>query len=63
MPKENNKETSIQRIEYDLKEVKRMLDSEFGSGYSAKNPHLVQFLMDKAHQYEDRELAKSAYGQ
>ena len=49
---------SLEKIKEEFKEVVKVIDYNFGENYSKRNPGLVQHLLDKIQQQEDRELKK-----
>ena len=50
---------SLEKILGDFKSIVRTLDTMFCTGYAGKNPSLVQHLLDKTQQEEDRKLTKA----
>lgn len=53
MPKQK---TVLETIKEEFQEVVNLLETHFGKGYAAKNPNLVEHLMDKIHQEKDQRL-------
>lgn len=53
------KEKSLSKVKSEFKEIVDVIDEKFDKGYASKNPVLVQHLLDKIQQREDRELNKS----
>jgi len=52
---------SLDKIKSEFNEVVKLINSEFGAGYAAKNPGLVQHLLDKIQQQEDRKVNKDIH--
>lgn len=48
----------VSKVQFDFKAMVAMINSSFGENYAAKNPGLVQFLLDKIQQEEDRVICK-----
>jgi len=44
----------LEKIKNEFEEVVNVIDKKFGKDYSVKNPGLVQHLLDKIQQQEDR---------
>lgn len=54
-------ETSLKKIQNDFKEIVKMIDSKLGVKYSVRNPGLIQHLLDKIQQQEDRALTQNIH--
>ena len=57
--------SALEKIKNDLAEVMKTIQHEFGADgaiYAIKNPGLVQFLMDKIQQEEDRAIHRQING-
>jgi len=53
--------SNLEKIKNEFKAVIATIDMQFGTGYSLKNPGLVQHLMDKVQQEEDRQMTKDIH--
>ncbi len=53
------KQSELEKIKKDLKGVVDAIEELFGAGYPCKNPGLIQHLMDKIQQEEDRSLTRT----
>jgi len=51
--------SKVEKIKNDLEEIVKLVNKEFGANYATKNPGLVQHLMDKIQQEEDRQITKT----
>lgn len=47
---------TLEKIENEFKSIVKTIDSTFEKGYAVKNPGLVQHLLDKVQQQEDRAI-------
>lgn len=55
------KNNSLKKIQKYFKAVVQTVNTEFGEGYATKNPGLVQHLMDKIQQEEDRVITQEIH--
>ena len=53
------KEKTLDKIKNEFEEIVDVIDKKFGKDYASKNPGLVQHLLDKTQQSDDREFHKS----
>ena len=49
-------EKSLDKVTKEFEKIVDVIDKKFNEGYAFKNPGLVQHLLDKIQQEEDREL-------
>ena len=52
------KQEALEKIKQDFNEIVKTIDDKFGNSYAFRNPELVQHLMDKIQQQEDRNITK-----
>jgi len=45
----------LNKIKDEFEQIVDVIDAKFGKDYASKNPVLVQFLLDKIQQLDDRE--------
>ena len=56
-----SKQQELEKVKNDFNEVVKTITDKFGKGYASKNPGLVQHLMDKIQQQEDRNTTRAIH--
>ncbi len=54
-------ESALNRVKKEFEEVVKLIDSKFGTGYSSKNPSLVQHLLSSIQGYESINMTKNIH--
>ena len=55
------KQNELEKVKNDFNEIVKTIDASFGKDYASKNPGLVQHLIDKVQQEEDRSMTRTMH--